>query len=72
MFPEVKIDFIFADEDCGSNTGRGTFVAGEEKDFVYPESGSKEAYELYIAAWGEQDWLVYDKETDNYRYVEDE
>lgn len=72
MFPEVKIGFIFADEDCGSNTGRGTFVAGEEQNVEYPETGSKRAYELYIAAWGEQDWLVYDKETDNYRYVEDE
>lgn len=48
LFPKVTIELTFADEDSGSNTGKVTFKDGEELDSDYPESQSKEGYELYF------------------------
>ena len=54
IFPDVTIEFVYADEDCGSNTGCGEFKAGELVNSEFPDTDSKRAYELYIASWGEQ------------------
>lgn len=45
-FPEVYIDYAWVDEDIGSNVGRIEYEGGFETDWYYPESGSREAYEL--------------------------
>lgn len=47
LFPEVEIDFIYADEDYGYNTGRGTIKNGEIEAY-YPEGGSDDAMALYF------------------------
>lgn len=46
-FPEVKIHVIFADEDYGYNTGKGTIEAGMA-EMCYPEGGSDEGMQLYF------------------------
>ena len=45
-YPEVKIDYSWADEDIGRNVGRVIVQAGSIKDITIPEAGSKEAYEM--------------------------
>lgn len=71
LFPNVQIDFIYADEDCGSNTGKGTLKGGECIEFVNPENQSKEAYEIFLELHAEyEDELVYNPEIDNYEWVD--
>lgn len=73
MFPDVEIEFEYADEDTSYNTGTGKFINGEEIDCEYPEGGSKRGYEIYLSLHPEyEDEIVYDKEIDNYIWVEDE
>ncbi len=45
MFPAVIFDYSYADEDTGSNCGKGTIANGVATMYL-PESGSREAYEL--------------------------
>ena len=72
MFPDVEIIFCFADEDCGSNTGDGSFIAGDETDDTeYPDTGDKRAYEIYLDLHPEyEDELVYDPDLDNYKWID--
>lgn len=56
MYPELEIDFMYADEDCGYNTGRGTLKGGEEIDGEYPDGGSDRAYEIYSECWQNEDF----------------
>ena len=74
MFPDVEIVFCFADEDCGSNTGDGRMIAGNETDDTeYPNTGDKRAYEIYLDLHPEyEDQLVYDPDLDNYKWIDDE
>ena len=58
MFPELEIWFAYADEDCGSNTGTGTFKGGELVESEFPDTCSDRAYELYCQCWGEEDNFV--------------
>lgn len=48
MFPLVKINIDYADEDSGSNTGKIVFENGEATEVMQPESQSKEGYEIYF------------------------
>ena len=72
MFPDVEIVFCFADEDCGSNTGDGRMIAGNETDDTeYPKTGDKRAYEIYLNLHPEyEDELVYDPDLDNYKWID--
>ena len=72
MFPDVEIVFCFADEDCGSNTGDGRMIAGNETDDTeYPNTGDKRAYEIYLDLHPEyDDQLVYDPDLDNYKWID--
>ena len=45
-FPEVSIGYAWADEDIGSNVGVIDYKGGVEVEWLIPDSGSKEAYEL--------------------------
>ena len=72
MFPDVVFEFVYADEDTSSNTGKGTYhngVEGEENE--YPDSGSNRGYELYLEVHPEyEDELVYDPDEDTYKWVD--
>lgn len=71
LFPNVDIEFIYADEDSGSNTGKGTLKGGECLESVYPEDQSKEAYEIFLELHPEyEDELVYNSDIDNYEWVD--
>jgi hypothetical protein len=71
LFPDVAIEFSFADEDCGSNTGTGTIKDGEEIDCEYPDTGDNRAYEIYLSLHPEyEDELVYDPDLDTYKWID--
>lgn len=47
---KTEFDVVYADEDCGNNTGR--FTADNGEIYTYsPDGWSKEAFELYNEAW---------------------
>ena len=71
LFPDIAIEFSFADEGCGSNTGTGTIKDGEEIDCEYPETGDNRAYEIYLSLHPEyEDELVYDPDLDTYKWID--
>ncbi|WP_088656226.1 DUF1281 family ferredoxin-like fold protein [Geofilum rhodophaeum] len=45
-FPELQFEYEFADEDTGSNCASFVVLGGDLTDSYFPESGTKEAYEL--------------------------
>lgn len=47
LFPEVEIDFVYADEDSGCNTGEGTIQNGDINAY-YPADNSEDAWKLYF------------------------
>lgn len=47
-----EISVIYADENCGYNTGELTFENGDITYEYYPDGGSQEAYKFYEKAWG--------------------
>jgi hypothetical protein len=62
MFPDVHLEFCYADEDAGYNVGSGYMQAGE---FSWNEEigGSDEAFQVYFDLWGgEEDWEKVDGE----------
>ena len=70
-FPDVAIEFLFADEDCGSNDACGIIKDGEEIDCEYPDTGDKRAYEIYLDLHPEyEDELVYDPDLDTYKWID--
>ena len=70
MFPDVVFEYIYADEDCGSNCSKGTYKNGEEgDDNEYPDTGSNRAYEIYLEVHPESaDDLIYDPDEDTYKW----
>lgn len=55
QYPAFVFHLTYADEDCGSNTGRFKFKRGVEKDYR-PKDGSNEAMEIYFECWGSEGW----------------
>jgi hypothetical protein len=73
LFPDVAIEFSYADEDSGSNTGTGTIKNGEEIDCEYPDTGDNRAYEIYLSLHPEyEDELVYDPDLDTYKWIDND
>jgi hypothetical protein len=73
LFPDIAIEFSYADEDCGSNTGTGTIKNGEEIDCEYPDTGDNRAYEIYLSLHPEyEDELVYDPDLDTYKWIDND
>jgi len=70
MFPNIEIDYKYADEDTGYNTGHYKFKGGKEIYKNIPEGGSKEAYELVfqISPSEKEHFKLIDGE---YQYKED-
>lgn len=58
----TSFEVVYADEDCGYNTGSFTADNGEILDDYNPEGGSKEAYELYNEAWCEDYPIIQDED----------
>lgn len=60
----VRLEGVFADEDCGYNTGcfEGGDIGGD-CFFIHEchEPESNEAYDAYVSVWGETDCLGKDK-----------
>jgi hypothetical protein len=56
MYPDLDIDFIYADEECGYNTGEGTFSGGEIVEEEYPDPCTESAYEIYDECWQNEDF----------------
>lgn len=52
MFPDVEFGVVYADEDCGCNTGEGTYKDGYA-DMYYPDNCSDDAYRIYLRT---HDW----------------
>lgn len=69
-FPDVELDYRWADEDVSYNCGFTTIKAGTDETY-HPEGGSKEAYELYfeLHPGRESDYIFTDG---NYHYKEEE
>lgn len=45
IFPDIEFHYAYADENFGSNVGRGTIRNGE-MDMTIPDDGSNEAFEI--------------------------
>ena len=73
LFPDIIIEFEYADEDCGSNDACGKFINGQEVDCEYPDTGSNRAYEIYLSLHPEYEYeLVYDPDLDTYKWIDQE
>jgi len=59
LMPTIEITTTWADEDCGRNCGKITWVNGEKIDTFLPENRTTAAYEIYEAVWGEDENIVY-------------
>ena len=71
MFPDVEISFDWADEDAGYNVGSGNLDDGKLY-FTELDGGSKEAFELYMEIWNNEDMFVWDEEEQTYVYSDEE
>lgn len=45
---DVEFEYMYADEDSGSNTGKMRIKNGEILESIFPESQSVEGYEIYF------------------------
>lgn len=52
LYPDIDIEYHWADEDIGVNVGRSNFSGGELVQEYLPELQSKEAYELAAKIMG--------------------
>lgn len=70
IFPDVKINYTYADEDSGSNTGIYEFLNGEVVSEEIPDSGSHRGYEVYLSLNPDCDYI---KLIDGvYQYVDED
>lgn len=78
MFPDLKIEFVYADEDYGYNTGVG-YVKGDEFVIGNPEGGSDDAMKLYFETHPEDEdrikkvngeWVWVDDDYDEEAFLE--
>ena len=75
MFPAVKMDLQWADEDVGHNVGHFVLLAGEPIDGNIPVDGSREAYKMAFQIHGaepEDFCLAFDEKKNTYAYQEPE
>lgn len=64
-FPQVVMDYEFADEDFGYNTARYTFVAGEVVAEYEPEDNTIESRQLSKSILGWEPPIDFDDDTDD-------
>lgn len=70
-FPEVEMEYLYADEDTGCNVGRFKIKGGEVIENTSPANTTKEAYELAFELRPDykDDFVLVG---DTYKYKEDE
>lgn len=74
IFPNVTLEYAYADEDFGHNVASYTFKDTDVSSFV-PDGGSKSAYELAMSICGYEPYdvdMVYNEEIDNYVYINED
>ncbi|MDE6725053.1 MAG: hypothetical protein K2J79_05555, partial [Ruminiclostridium sp.] len=68
-FPDIEMNYRWADEDIGINMGDVTFKNGECVDEVSFENDSKEAIEFAAEMWGidlEEEGLYFNEKSGTY------
>ena len=73
-YPDIAIEYAWADEDIGCNVGYAEFQDGELVNEIWCDPDTKEAYEFAAAVLGEElsDWgLVFNEKSQNYEYIEE-
>ena len=73
-FPDIEIEYAWADEDIGNNVGYAKFEGGELVEDFWFEPYTKEAYEFASEVMGDdlEDWgLVFNEQSQNYEYTEE-
>lgn len=68
MFPDVEFEWLYADEDCGYNTGLAVCKEGSFS-IEYFQGASHEAYKAYVDCWGENECMYQDSEGNWGRYT---
>lgn len=66
-YPDVEFTWIFADEDCGSNSGQYTFSDGSLREDL-ADDNSPEALALYVECWGASPCMYQNENLDWCRY----
>jgi len=58
--PAVKIKHIYADENLGYNCGSYVYENGKMQSHYVPEGGHKQAYDVAISVWGNEESTLED------------
>lgn len=66
LFPELKFEIYWADEDVGVNTGYVEYINGKQTLYIENENCSKQAYDTAIRLWELWDYWEFDPEQDNW------
>ena len=70
-FPDIEIEYAWADEDIGCNVGYAKFEGGELTEDFWYEPHTREAYEFAAEVMGSDlsEWsLVFNEDTQNYEF----
>ena len=71
MYPDLKFDFEFADEDIGRNAGDMLIQNGEILKGGFLDD-CKEACEVYFRLWGGETDYRFNENTGKYEYIDEE
>lgn len=71
MYPDLKFDFEFADEDIGRNAGCMLIQNGEILKGGFLDD-CKEACETYFRLWGGETDYRFNENTGTYEYIDEE
>ena len=71
MYPDLKFDFEFADEDIGRNAGDMLIQNGEILKGGFLDD-CKEACETYFRLWGGETDYRFNENTGTYEYIDEE
>lgn len=69
MYPDLELDYKFAEEQIGYLTGHYTFKNGQVNGVQF-ENFSPQAYETSFELWGGREYYQFDEKTKNYNYIE--
>lgn len=70
LHPECKIEYEYAEEDTGVNTGYVNFENGEITSDEHYKDFSKEAYEMFFSLWGQEDEFKFNPKKGTYEYID--
>lgn len=70
-YPELEIEYQFAEEQVGHYVGEYAFKGGENVHEYFFEDYSKEAFERAFDLLGEEDYYRFNPEKGTYEYIED-